>query len=236
MSATSHSQWDFLIRDSISAAEEVITICHDMRMGRIGLAKSSYIEYSSCRASLLVLLAHSLCCRTNEHSDSLQKGFGTIRQMASVSESAQSEVSLLEALEDALQRLHAFNQPVDQGTMNLANSSTQDGYEDLFNWYTSIAESNDPRPNARTTDATELSHARVRYAAPVQCRVDEHGSPITDMSSNRTTEEYPFDLDLLNVEGNIAFFTPNLNGYGTNENEMFENLLWPIRHPPHNLA
>ncbi|KAH7082647.1 hypothetical protein BKA63DRAFT_486109 [Paraphoma chrysanthemicola] len=225
-SATSHRQWDFLIRDCVSAADEVIDICHGMRMGGIGLAKSSYIEYSSCRASLLVLIAHSICCRTNEHSSNLHKGLDAIKEMASVGESAQSEVSLLVTLEEALHRLQAFNEPCGQEKTNLETLSTQDGYEGLLSWYTNVAGSDKHRTNTSTWDVLDTHVPRLRDTGPAQAGLSNNISS-SHIPNIPSMDDYPFDLDLLNASGSTAFFTSDLHEVGNTQNDFCESLLWP---------
>ncbi|KAF2028093.1 hypothetical protein EK21DRAFT_102056 [Setomelanomma holmii] len=222
-----HWQWHFLIRDCVSAANEIIDICRGMRMGGIGLAKSSYIEYSSCRASLLVLIAHSMCCRTNEHSSNLRNGLDAIKEMASVGESAQSEVSLLVTLEGALQRLQAFNEPCDQSKTTLETFSTQCGYEGLLSRYTSMAGSSKPRANTSTLDTLDTHVTRLPDASSARAGLNRNMSSTTYMPRIQTMDEYPFDLDLLNTSGNTAFFTSDINEIDNTQNEFFENLSWP---------
>jgi hypothetical protein len=224
---TPHGQWDFLIHDAISAAEEVIDICHDMRTGGIGLAKSSYAEYNSCRASLLVLIAHSVRCRTNEHSIILRNGLDAIREMASVSESAQSEVSLLETLEEALHCVHASDRACDESTTTVEDNSDQSGYEGLLNWYTSMAGSSNASIRASRLGANDLRSTRVSDPTPEPPRPGRNDHHATTITSDQTMDEYPFDLDLLNADGNTAFFTPNFAELGIAESELFETLLWP---------
>jgi hypothetical protein len=226
-SATSHGQWEFLIHDSISAADEVISICHDMRVHGMGLAKSSYAEYSSCRASLLVLIAHSVCCHTNEHSRTLREGLDAIREMASVGESAQSEVSLLEQLEEALERLHAFDEPCSGSKTTMTTNKIQDGYEGLLTWYTSMAPSSNSCASDSTISANDPQNTRVPNLASVHSTPSKIYQPTTNTSTNQLTDQYPFDFDLLNADGNTALFTPSFNGFSNTENELFENLLWP---------
>jgi hypothetical protein len=226
-SATPNGQWDFLIHDSVSAANEVINICHDMRVRGMGLAKSSYAEYSSCRASLLVLIAHSVCCRTNEHSRTLREGLDAIREMASVGESAQSEVSLLETLEGALERLHAFDEPRDESQTTMTKNNTQDGYEGLLTWYTRMAQPSRSCASDSTISANDPQNTRVPNLASVHSTPNKIYQPITNTSIDQLTDQYPFDFDLLNADGNTALFTPNFHGLSNTENELFENLLWP---------
>ncbi|KAL5119245.1 hypothetical protein ACEQ8H_002732 [Pleosporales sp. CAS-2024a] len=219
-----HEQWDFLIHDSISAAEEVIDICHDMRTNGEGLARSSYAEYSSCRASLLALIAHSVCCRTNEHSITLRKGLDAIREMASVGESAQSEVSLLESLDEALHRVYAFDGDHDSSTIE--DDLNQSGYEGLLKWYRSIASTGSTVTSSSRDGSNEFQGVRVPDAGFAQ-----HGPrrdhPCAINMASEITDDYPFDLDLLNTNRSTALFTPSFTQFGNVENELFENLLWP---------
>jgi hypothetical protein len=224
-SLAAYGQWDFLIQDAILAAEEVISICQDLRSCGMGLARSSYAEYSSCRASLLVLIAHSVCCRTNEHSGTLRKGLDAIREMASVGESAQSEVSLLETLEDALHRIHSFDN--EESTTTIEIDRSQNGYEGLFNWYTSMADPGKTRPNAREYDVRDSRISRLSNPASAQFGADRPCPPNTDIPAAQVLDEYPFDLDLLNVDGSSAFFAPNFTGFGDTDTGLFENLPWP---------
>lgn len=217
---STHSQWDFLIQDSISAANEAIDICHLMRTSDIGLAKSSYAEYSSCRASLLVLIAHSICCRTNEHSEALRKGLDAIKEMASVGESAQSEVSLLEDLEEALQSIHTPEKP--ENMTETDNNSVQDGYEGLLEWYTNIARTSNPCGTTSMMEPVNSFDIRLPDSATSRLRQNNHS-----LSATNPHNDYPFNLDLLNADGNMSFVTSGLYDFSNTENEFFENFLWP---------
>lgn len=92
-----------------------------------GLARSSYTEFSSCRAALLVMLAQSVVGPvpgfTQQSSQQQQQqsqqqprlkaavemGMKLIRRMAAGNNvSTQSEASIIEALETAVRRLHAM--------------------------------------------------------------------------------------------------------------------------------
>ncbi|KAH3920577.1 hypothetical protein HBI56_071890 [Parastagonospora nodorum] len=217
---SAHSQWDFLIQDSISAANEAIDICHLMRTSDIGLAKSSYAEYSSCRASLMVLIAHSICCRTNEHSEALRKGLDAIKEMASVGESARSEVSLLEDLEEALQSIHTPEKP--EIIAETDHNSAQDGYEGLLKWYTNVARTSNPCGTTSMMDPVNSFNTRLPDSTTSRLRLYNQSS-----SSTNPENDYPFDLDLLNADGNMSFVTSGLYDFSNTENEFFENFLWP---------
>ncbi|KZM21391.1 DNA binding [Ascochyta rabiei] len=223
----SHMQWDFLVQDCIAAAKEVISCCHGLQIGGMGLAKSSYTEYSSCRASLLVLIAYSICYRTNEFSNTLRRGLDAIREMASVGDSARSEVCLLERLESALHRLHVFDPIPTEPKVTAAKDPAEDGYEGFVNWYTRLGVSS----NSRTGPSTQ--HGEVEQGAKAQTReLSQQAGPsihdpvVTVMPDDTSMDIYPFDFDLLHTDANAAFFTPDFNEIGNSERELFPNLFW----------
>lgn len=221
-------QWDFLVQDCVAAAREVISVCHDLQNGSIGLAKSSYTEYSSCRASLLVLIAYSVCYRTNEFASTLQRGLDAIREMASVGDSARSEVHLLETLESALHRLHVFDPTTTEPKVAAAEDLAEEGgYEGFVNWYSRLG------GLSRSRTAQWTQHGGVEQGARAQTReTGLHAGPsihdpaVTGMSDDTSMDMYPFDFDLLHTDGNAAFFTPEFNQHGNPERELFENLFW----------
>ena len=218
--SSAHSQWDFLIQDSISAANEAIDVCHSMRTCDIGLAKSSYAEYSSCRASLMVLIAHSICCRTNEHSEAIRNGLNAIKEMASVGESARSEVSLLEDLEEALRSIHTPEKP--NSMVETDHNLAQDGYEGLLRWYTNITHITNPCGTTSMIEPVNSFNTSLPDSATSQLKLGNHSS-----STANSQNDYPFNLDLLNVDGDVSFVTSDLYDFSNTENEFFENFLWP---------
>ncbi|KAE8137784.1 fungal-specific transcription factor domain-containing protein [Aspergillus pseudotamarii] len=116
----------------IQAATEVIRLCQILRDHGSGLARASYIEYSSCRASLLVLIAYSIQNRSGEYHKTLQDGLDMIREMAASGDSARSEVALIEALEQALARLHSETedtQPNDGPSETISAMSDYDAFK-----------------------------------------------------------------------------------------------------------
>lgn len=229
-----HMRWNFLIEDCIAAANEVIDICHGMQRGSMGLSKASYAEYSACRASLLVLIAYSICRRTNEFSDNLQKGLNAIREMASVGDSARSEVLLLETLEAALNRLQAFDVDCDQSVSDTGEETVQGGYEGLRDWYTKTAGAIRSRASSSIPMASDGSGMRTQ-AVPLCPQPAPHDmeTPTECVQESRPVDEYPFNLDLFNMDGNIAFFASGVNNSGNVESELFENLLNGV--PRHSL-
>ncbi|EUC31165.1 hypothetical protein COCCADRAFT_101951 [Bipolaris zeicola 26-R-13] len=232
--APPHMRWNFLVEDCIAAANEAINICHGMQIGSMGLSKASYAEYSACRASLLVLIAYSICRRTNEFSSNLQKGLNAIREMASVGDSARSEVLLLETLEAALNRLQAFDIDCDQSVSDTGEEIVQDGYEGLRDWYTKTAGAIRSRASSSIPMASDGSGIRTQ-GVPLCPQPAAHGMeiPTDGIPESRPVDDYPFNLDLFNIDGNIAFFTSGVNNNGNVESELFENFLNGV--PRHSL-
>ncbi|KAF2630548.1 hypothetical protein BU25DRAFT_387843 [Macroventuria anomochaeta] len=224
--AESHVQWEFLVQDCVAAAMEVIGICHTLQTGGIGLAKSSYTEYSSCRAALLVLIAYSICYRTNEFSSTLQKGLDAIREMASVGDSARSEVCLLETLEAALHRIHMFDPIPGQPTVTGTKNSAQEGYEGFVNWYTKLGGSTSSCAGLSACNGDDAKGVKAQNREPrPQAGPNRSDPAMTSMQSDLFVDDYPFDFDLLNSVGNVAFLTPDFNEHGYPERELFVNLL-----------
>lgn len=227
VSTPTSMRWQILIEDCISAANEVIDICHGMQTGGMGLAKSSYTEYSACRASLLVLIAYSIFRRSNEFSNNLQKGLDAIREMASVGDSARSEVSLLETLEAALHRLEAFDIESNHSTPDAGEEPAQDGYEGLLDWYTKTASAMHSRSGSSSIPMNGDYQGAKTQSVPLGPQPAPLGNNMTPdcLPEGHAIDEYPFNLDLFNMDRNIAFFTTDFNDHGNAESELFENLL-----------
>lgn len=128
-----------LVDDCIKSATEALDLLQEFRDCGLGLARASYIEYSSCRASLLVLIAHSIQSFSEHYRTTLYKGLDMIREMSAAGESAQSEVSLIEALERALARLHSGVQLSQQDQIVLPERPISD-YEAFKHWGAIIRE------------------------------------------------------------------------------------------------
>lgn len=127
------SRTSVLVEDCAQAAKEAIDICSSLRESGVGLARASYVEYSACRASLLVLIAYCIQNQTDEFYETLEKGLDIIREMSTVGESARSEVFLIEALEQALKRLHFFGDKT-KGPKSSDLHPTAAGYEKFRQW------------------------------------------------------------------------------------------------------
>ncbi|KAJ5908126.1 fungal-specific transcription factor [Penicillium taxi] len=126
-----------LTDDCVQAATWALEICQKLRDKEPGLARASYIEYSACRASLLVLIAYSIQRFSEQFRRSLYNGLDMIREMSAAGESARSEVSLIETLERALACLHSGAQ-YSQDAPNVASMSD---YEAFKHWGARLKES-----------------------------------------------------------------------------------------------
>lgn len=124
---------DDLIDTCVEAATEALEICQQLRDSGIGLARASYIEYSSCRASLLVLIAYSIQNTSEKFRKSLYAGLDIIRAMSDAGESARSEISLILSLERALARLTGLQSP---------HPDINSDYEAFKNWGSHLTEIN----------------------------------------------------------------------------------------------
>ncbi|KAK3676544.1 hypothetical protein LTR78_003820 [Recurvomyces mirabilis] len=208
----SDEECEFLVQDCVAAAREAIGICHAMQEGGLGLARSSYIEYSSCRAGLLVLIAYGICYCTNEYVGVLQKGLQVLREMASASESARSEVSLLETLEASLRRLRGSTQPVQ--TTTTPSSLIQESYEGFADWYKN-------RNKAAATGASSTPSALLQSSVSNVTRIG-----VEDSMSMQNEPQYhsgPFEFDLF---GDGTFPTPDYGQYSNAEKEFLDSLPW----------
>ncbi|OJJ66414.1 hypothetical protein ASPBRDRAFT_59818 [Aspergillus brasiliensis CBS 101740] len=128
------SECDSLIGDCIQAAQEALTICRQLRDHGPGLARASYLEYSACRAALLVLIAFSVQNLSDGLREPMREGLALLREMSAAGDSARSEVSLLEALERSLARLQTVAQRAEPAAESAAVVSD---YEAFRNWGTS---------------------------------------------------------------------------------------------------
>ncbi|KAK5045758.1 hypothetical protein LTR84_008850 [Exophiala bonariae] len=124
-----------LVDDCVSAATEAIDLCQALRDNDCGLAAVSYVEYSSCRASLLVLIAFCIRTQTIQCFDHQKRGLEMIREMAATGESARHEILLIEALGRALKRLHLWNQNTSPDS-RASPKRPQASYHDFKQWRT----------------------------------------------------------------------------------------------------
>ncbi|KAI0149298.1 putative C6 transcription factor [Pestalotiopsis sp. NC0098] len=119
---------DTLASDCIKAAHQIVDLCRLLN-NHGGLARASYIEYSSCQAALLVLIAHSLSENTKHIRDCLLSGMNLMRAMTKGTDSANSEFPIVELLERAIRRLNT------QLQLQASKPNQQtNAYEQFKNW------------------------------------------------------------------------------------------------------
>lgn len=93
-----------LVRDAVISAECIVNTASHLHMGP-GLARASYVEFSSCRAAILVLLAQCLDEPSVELRAKLTQGMKLIKHMAPANASTKSEASVMTAIEAAIKQL-----------------------------------------------------------------------------------------------------------------------------------
>lgn len=95
-----------LVARAVDAAISITALLRTLHE-TTGLARSSYTEFSSCRAALLVMLAQSVNGppQPPQLKAAVELGMQLIRRMAAGNVSTQSETSVIEALEIAVRRL-----------------------------------------------------------------------------------------------------------------------------------
>ncbi|KAM0258671.1 hypothetical protein ACHAQJ_003679 [Trichoderma viride] len=98
-----------LVADCTEAALSIIDTCRCLR-NSIGLARASYTEFSSCRAALLVITTQCLSQKTYMFRQALRDGLSMLKEMSTGSQSAHSEMSLIEAFEQAIANMNAQEQ------------------------------------------------------------------------------------------------------------------------------
>lgn len=212
-----------LVQDCVSAAEAAIEMCHTMQTGHMGLTRSSYIEYSSCRAALLVLIAYSISYRTNQFSETLQRGFDAIHEMALTGDSARSEISLLETLEAALHHLRIF----DNGNQSLLvgqSHAIRDDYDGFVRWYKSQKSTAESGTSARhgMTVQTPMQPAR-----PDVMTSDWQGSNTTAAPHNEASFDDQWSgFDLQSTGQDAIFFNSDFAQNDVLEKDLLDSLLW----------
>lgn len=102
--ANLNERWSELAGDALRSAEQIVVIEQQMHES-IGLAKASWVEFSACRAAVLVLLAQCLHESSRQIRDVLDKGMNLIRYMSTANASTRSEASLMTSLETAIRHL-----------------------------------------------------------------------------------------------------------------------------------
>lgn len=95
---------DELVDDCICGALAVIDLCQTLD-NEMGLARSSYTEFSSCCAALLAVLARRISVRNTRLQTACDAGIKLLKKMSVGVFSDSSEKLTVEALETAIHRL-----------------------------------------------------------------------------------------------------------------------------------
>ncbi|KAL4899896.1 fungal-specific transcription factor domain-containing protein [Aspergillus multicolor] len=202
-----------LVNSCIESAKEALRLCGILRNNGPGLARASYIEYSSCRASLLVLIARSIQDQSSEFRHELREGLDMVREMAASGESARSEVALLESLERALGRLQCAN----NSTENSERPETQPAsdYEGFKNWETMwksgsslLPEGDVGLPSSQWTPPSGAhwghSFTQRMQTGPCSSTLD-HNENLLDIHSPHSFDALPLDNGDLHMNPELRF-------------------------------
>ncbi|KAJ5609589.1 fungal-specific transcription factor [Penicillium herquei] len=166
-----------LVDDCIKAATEALGICQDLKDSGEGLARASYIEYSSCRASLLVLIAYSIQNFSEQFRKLLYSGLGMIREMSAAGESARSEVSLIETLERALAHLHTEAQKSQRDKSMVQSGYNVSDYEAFKHWGTKFRGGIDISDMLASTSTSQIRPLLSSDQPPAHDQMGELDNP-----------------------------------------------------------
>lgn len=150
-----------LVSDCVLGALEIIDLAQLLH-NQTGLARASYIEFSSCRAALLVIVAQSLNESSGRLRSALAQGMRLIKTMAVGCESTKSELSVIEALESAVRRLNAL------GAAEVETRRSVSGYDSYKDWMMSARNSSSSaEPRSTSEAAVQISgNQDARTGAP----------------------------------------------------------------------
>ncbi len=116
-----------LVKECIQSAREVIDLCQLLR-DQIGLAKSSYTEFTSCCTALLALLAYRISSRATGLQGPCSQGLHLLKAMSAGIFSNKAERLALESLEAAIQKLDRKSNPIS------TPDSTRSAYQQFRDW------------------------------------------------------------------------------------------------------
>lgn len=126
---------DKLAEDAVTSACHIIDILAVID-NTIGLARASYIEFSSCRAATMVILAASLTNKTEELAMTRTLAMQTINKMAISIVASQSDASLLTAIDASIRRMDEDKGAATQFTTSLHAETEQAKYNTFKKWAT----------------------------------------------------------------------------------------------------
>jgi hypothetical protein len=156
---------------AIHSARAIVGLCQSLH-NSLGLARASYTEFSSCRAAIMTLLAHNLDTITADGgaqtthapvNESLAQGMALIRLMASANVSAQSEVSVLASLDDAIKQL-ALKRSTNNPAVTEAPSEIRP-YDNLASWALGLRNQASELQNSQLTSSHHVEPFGYNYTA-----------------------------------------------------------------------
>lgn len=146
-----------LVQDAVNSAEQIVNTASHLHTGA-GLARSSYVEFSSCRAAMLVLLAQCLNEPGKKLRAKLTEGMKLIKHMAPANASTKSEASVMTAIEAAIQQLDSREEP------SITNElpGTHDNFSSFMKWASGFQnEERDSLPALVADDGTSMASTRT---------------------------------------------------------------------------
>ena len=122
-----------LVDDAEYSAYEIIDTCAMLDRSS-GLTKASYVEFSTCRAAVLVMLAQNLNARCQLFHNKLSLGMDLIRNMAATLALAKSEAPVIEAIDAAIRRLEADRAEEQENSRPGNPDVGREGYSNFKKW------------------------------------------------------------------------------------------------------
>lgn len=126
---------DKLAEDAVTSACQLVDILTILD-STIGLARASYIEFSSCRAAAMVILAASLTNKTEELALKRSLAITMINKMALTIAASQSDASLLTAIDASIRRMDEDKATPSRDTTSLSTETEQAKYDTFKKWAT----------------------------------------------------------------------------------------------------
>lgn len=139
-----------LVRDAVNSAQQIVDIASHLQ-ATVGLARASYVEFSSCRAAMLVLLAQCLNEPCRQLRAKLTEGMGHIKQMAPANASTTSEASVMAAIEAAVKQLDSF----EESSISRELGGIHDSFSSFMNWASGFQDGMSDVPSALPTNRGE---------------------------------------------------------------------------------
>jgi hypothetical protein len=142
---------DEMVHDCLESASAVIDLCQKLH-DEIRLAKSSYTEFTSCAAAVLVFIAKRLNSNSRRLQKYCNKGLALLKEMSVGLFSGNSDKLVIDALESALKRLDKRCAPPSISDENQTKASS---YLQFRNW-ASLRQGHSATSSGSNTSLTSL--------------------------------------------------------------------------------